>query len=98
MNLLKFSVFIFFYIFITNANAVKIETDQEKLSYSMGVFFGQTVIRQEMDINVPAFLQSVEDVLNSADIKLTEDEMQKIIGFKDYFSLEKKYVKSKDNE
>ena len=98
MNLLKFSVFIFFYIFITNANAVKIETDQEKLSYSMGVFFGQTVIRQEMDINVPAFLQAVEDVLNSADIKLTEDEMQKIINTYQKKEQEKRVAKSGDNK
>ena len=46
MNLFKLSVFIFFCTFITSTHAVKIETDQAKLSYSMGIFFGQTVIRQ----------------------------------------------------
>ena len=64
MNLFKISVFVLFYSLITNTYAVKIETDQEKLSYSMGIFFGQTVIRQEMEIDVPAFMQAVEDVLN----------------------------------
>ena len=59
MNLFKLSVFIFFYTFITSTHAVKIETDQEKLSYSMGIFFGQTVIRQEMEIDVTAFMQAV---------------------------------------
>ena len=80
MNLFKLLVFIFFCTFITSSNAVKIETDQEKLSYSMGIFFGQTVIRQEMEIDVPAFMQAVEDVLNKNEKKLSDEEMQKIIN------------------
>ena len=80
MNLFKLSVFIFFCIFITSTHAVKIETDQEKLSYSMGIFFGQTVIRQEMEIDVPAFMQAVEDVLNKNEKKLSDEEMKKIIN------------------
>ena len=80
MNLFKLSVFIFFCIFITSANAIKIETDQEKLSYTMGIFFGQTVIRQEMEIDIPAFMQAVEDVLNKNEKKLSDEEMQKIIN------------------
>ena len=80
MNLFKLSVFIFFCTFITSANAVKIETDQEKLSYTMGIFFGQTVIRQEMEIDIPAFMQAVEDVLNKNEKKLSDEEMQKIIN------------------
>ena len=80
MNLFKLSVFIFFCTFITSTNAVKIETDQEKLSYSMGIFFGQTVIRQEMEIDVPAFMQAVEDVLNKNEKKISDEEMRKIIN------------------
>ena len=80
MNLFKLSVFIFFCTFITSTNAVKIETDQEKLSYSMGIFFGQTVIRQEMEIDIPAFMQAVEDVLNKNEKKISDEEMQKIIN------------------
>jgi len=80
MNLLKLSVSICFFIFIANVNAVEIETDKQKISYSMGVFFGQTVIRQEMEIDIPAFMQAVEDVLNKSEKKLSDDEMQKIIN------------------
>ena len=65
---------------ITNVYAVKIETDLEKLSYSMGIFFGQSVNRQEMEIDIPAFMQAVEDVLNNAEKKLTDDEMEKILN------------------
>jgi len=79
MNVLRFTVFIFLYPIITNVYAVKIETNLEKLSYSMGIFLGQSVNRQEMDVDIPAFMQAVEDVLNNAEKKLTDDEMQKII-------------------
>ena len=80
MNVLRFVVFIFLYPIITNVYAVKIETDLEKLSYSMGIFFGQSVSRQEMEIDIPAFMQAVEDILNNAEIKLTDDEMKKILN------------------
>ena len=80
MNLFKLLVFIFFCTFITSSNAVKIETDQEILSYTMGIFFGETVIRQEMEIDIPAFMQAVEDVLNKNEKKLSDEEMQKIIN------------------
>ena len=80
MNVLRFTAFIFLYPIITNVYAVKIETDLEKLSYSMGIFFGQSVNRQEMEIDIPAFMQAVEDVLNNAEKKLTDDEMEKILN------------------
>ena len=80
MNVLRFTVFMFLYPIITNVYAVKIETDLEKLSYSMGIFLGQSVNRQEMEVDIPAFMQAVEDVLNNSEKKLTDDEMQKIIN------------------
>ena len=80
MNVFRFTAFIFLYPIITNVYAVKIETDLEKLSYSMGIFFGQSVNRQEMEIDIPAFMQAVEDVLNNAEKKLTDDEMKKILN------------------
>jgi len=80
MNLLRFLICMPFFIFIMYVNALEIETDEQKLSYSMGIFFGQTVIRQEMEIDIPAFMQAVEDVLNKSEKKLSDDEMQKIIN------------------
>ena len=80
MNLIKISVFVFFYSLITNTYAVKIETDLEKLSYSMGIYFGQTVNSQEMEIDIPVFMQAVEDVLNNAEKKMTDGEMKKILS------------------
>ena len=80
MNLIRFLICIPSFIFIINVNALEIKTDKQKLSYSMGVFFGQTVIRQEMEIDIPAFMQAVEDVLSNSERKLSDDEMQKIIN------------------
>lgn len=62
------------------AYAAKLESDIEKLSYSMGIFFGQSVARQDMGLDTPAFLQAVEDVLNNAELKMDKEEMQKILA------------------
>ena len=80
MNLLRFLIYTPFFIFITNVNALEIVTDKQKLSYSMGIYFGQTVNSQEMEIDIPAFMQAVEDVLNNAEKKMTDDEMKKILS------------------
>ena len=98
MNVLRFAVFIFLYPIITNVYAVKIETDLEKLSYSMGIFFGKSVNRQEMEIDIPAFMQAVEDVLNNSEKKLTDDEMQKIINVYQKKEKEEQITKSTNSK
>lgn len=62
-----------------HVHAAKVESDLEKLSYSMGIFFGQSVARQGMQLDNAAFLQAVEDVLNNTELKLSNEEMQKIL-------------------
>lgn len=62
-----------------NVHAAKVETDLEKVSYALGVVFGQNVTRQGMELDTPAFLQAIEDVLTSTDLKLSNDEMQSIM-------------------
>ncbi len=57
-----------------------LESDKEKLSYSMGVFFGQTVTRQDIDVDIPAFMQAVEDVLSEQELRLNMDDMQQILS------------------
>ena len=96
MSVLRFAVFIFLYPIITNVYAVKIETDLEKLSYSMGIFLGKSVNRQEIDI--PAFMQAVEDVLNNSEKKLTDDEMQKIINIYQKKEKEEQITKSTNSK
>ncbi len=57
-----------------------LESDKEKLSYSMGVFFGQTVSRQDIDVDIPAFMQAVEDVLSEKELRMNMDDMQQILS------------------
>ena len=68
---------------------------------------------EEMGFRIAAFpltilsasMKATQEVLNNFKNKVRNEknlmsfeEIQKIVGFKDYFSLEKKYVKSKDND
>ena len=62
-----------------NAHAAKVETDLEKISYTLGVVFGENVNRQGMELDRPAFLQAIEDVLSNAELKLNKDDMQVIM-------------------
>ena len=80
MKLFKFFLIMLMSSFYMQAQAAKLESDKEKLSYSMGIFFGQSVSRQDMDLDIPAFMQAVEDVLKGAETKLTTEEMQKILA------------------
>ncbi len=62
-----------------NTQAATIESEQEKISYALGAVFGQNVIRQGMELNTPAFLQAIEDVLTGAELKLSDSDMQYIM-------------------
>ena len=67
-------------IALGSAQAADPQTDKEKLSYALGAFFGQTVSRQDMDLDIPAFLQAVEDVLSGAETRLSGEQMQQILS------------------
>jgi len=62
-----------------NVHAAKVETDLEKISYTLGVVFGENVNRQGMELDTPAFLQAIEDVLSSSELKISKDDMQVIM-------------------
>ena len=79
MKILKSALVITLSFSFLHAHAAKVESDMEKLSYSMGIFFGQSVSRQGMELDNAAFLQAVEDVLNNNELKLSKEEMQKIL-------------------
>ena len=59
--------------------AAELKTDKQKLSYSLGAYFSQGVSKQNIDLDVPAFLQAVEDVLNHSELKLDQNEMQQVL-------------------
>ena len=65
---------------LASAEAADPQTEQEKLSYALGAFFGQTVSRQNMELDIPAFLQAVEDILSGAESRLSGEEMRQILS------------------
>ena len=54
-------------------------TDKQKLSYAMGTYFTRGVTQQKMDIDVPAFVQAVEDSLKGKEPQINMKEMQDIL-------------------
>jgi len=80
MNILKTTLVIILSTVFMSAHAEKVESELEKLSYAMGIYFGQTVARQGMTLDTAAFLQAVEDTLNDNELKLHKDEMQQILA------------------
>jgi FKBP-type peptidyl-prolyl cis-trans isomerase FklB len=97
MNILKSTLVLIFSFTFMQAHAEKVETDLEKFSYSMGIFFGQSVSRQSMELDTPAFLQAVEDVLNSKELKLDKTEMQQILADYQKKEQEERIAKSNSN-
>ncbi|HKK16050.1 MAG TPA: FKBP-type peptidyl-prolyl cis-trans isomerase [Gammaproteobacteria bacterium] len=61
-------------------SAAEIKTEQQKLSYALGAYFSQGVTRQNIDIDVPAFMQAVEDILTQSELKISEEEMQQVLS------------------
>ena len=59
--------------------AAEIKTDKQKLSYALGAYFSQGIVQQNVDMDIPAFLQAIEDVLNESDLKLNEQEIQTVL-------------------
>ena len=61
-----------------NADAA-LNTEKQKLSYTMGIFFSQNVTQQNIDLDAPAFLQAIDDMLNGSEPKLTKEEMNEVL-------------------
>jgi len=59
--------------------ASEIKSDKQKLGYALGVYFSQGVSQQNIDMDISAFMQAVEDVMGKKDLKLTEPEMQQAL-------------------
>jgi len=59
--------------------ATEVKTDEQKLSYSMGTYFAMGITQQDIKLDVPAFIQAVEDVLNKNEPQISIKEMQDIL-------------------
>ncbi len=59
--------------------ATEVKTNEQKLSYSMGTYFAMGITQQDVKLDVPAFIQAVEDVLNKNEPQISIKEMQDIL-------------------
>lgn len=57
---------------------VTLTTEQQKLSYAVGVLFGRNM-SLEVDVDNDAFLQGVRDVLEGQQLKLAPEEMREVV-------------------
>lgn len=56
-----------------------LKTDEDKISYSMGLMFGQRVKTDMPQLNMDGFLQGIQDGYAGSEPKLTQEEMQATI-------------------
>lgn len=75
-----FTITCFLSLFATLAWAdAEITTEKQKLSYALGAYFSQGITNQNIDIDIPAFIQAVQDILSNSELKLTETEIQQVL-------------------
>ncbi|MGM0983066.1 MAG: FKBP-type peptidyl-prolyl cis-trans isomerase [Pseudomonadota bacterium] len=51
------------------------ETDDEKLSYSLGVTLGQSIQQDVEELDIDAFTQAIRDVFDDGELAMSETEM-----------------------
>lgn len=54
-----------------------LKTDQQKMSYTIGVQIGNSLKRDAMDVDVDSLAHAIKDVLGGKKLQLSEEEMQK---------------------
>ncbi|GGX84790.1 peptidyl-prolyl cis-trans isomerase Mip [Litchfieldella qijiaojingensis] len=59
----------------TFALAAPLESEEAKLSYSLGVTLGQSLVQDVADLDIDAFTQAIEDVYAENDLAMSEEEM-----------------------
>lgn len=63
-------------VMMTAPYALTLNTDMEKLSYSIGVDLGKNIKQKQIDINVPAMAQGIEDAMSDKGLLLTDEQMK----------------------
>lgn len=86
-------------LFVSGAwAATEVKTEKQKLSYALGAYFSQGVANQNVDLDVPAFLQAVEDALSGAEMKLDDNEVQQVLSAYQQRLLEERNASANDNK
>ncbi len=69
------------YGLMTTAHAEKQpQTEDEKLSYVLGVLAAQNILQQPIKLDAESFMQAITDVLKQSDMKMTGPEMQQVFN------------------
>ncbi|PMR71961.1 FKBP-type peptidyl-prolyl cis-trans isomerase [Billgrantia endophytica] len=56
------------------------ETENERLSYSLGVAYGQSIAQEYADLDVDAFTAAIRDVIADNDLAMSSDEMAETLS------------------
>lgn len=64
---------------LASAELAQPTTDSEKLSYSFGYNIGNSLQRQETELNADYLFRGIQDVLNGSESMLTEDEVRTVL-------------------
>lgn len=64
------------------AEEATLDTEEKKVSYSMGLIFGQRMLSDIQDVDTDTFIAGIRDGLEGNDPKLSEDEIRTVLeGF-----------------
>ena len=78
MKFFPIALFVLTCLFSAVASAEKQPTtEKEKFSYAIGVQLGQTIARQNIEIDLDSFLQAIKDIVTSTPLKVSVEDMQK---------------------
>jgi FKBP-type peptidyl-prolyl cis-trans isomerase FklB len=58
----------------------ELKTDKQKLSYALGAYFTQGIKQQNIDLDIPIFLQAVEESLKKTPLKMSESEIETVLN------------------
>jgi len=61
------------------ADRIKVETEKEKISYSIGFNVGSNLKNQSIDVKLDVFLRGVKDALTSGDTLIPTREMREVL-------------------
>jgi len=74
------TTFIFFLLSSNTFAETEIKTEQQKLSYALGIYFSQGITQQNIDLDNAAFLQAIEDALTQSEPKMSQTEIQEALS------------------
>ncbi len=76
MNLMKKILIVLLCCSGIGVNAKELQSDQEKLSYSMGVVIAKSIENRNIDLDIPSFIKAIEAVLKGESLDLTTADIQ----------------------